>query len=338
VRSPTPGSSVAEARSLWLAQHALLALAVPIALALFAATNPYFLRDWQHALADLEHIARVYREGHTKPVAYREAGLPHLLSACGYLLNQAFATNPWLSVALSGTALLGLARGLWRPRAALVFGLLHAALLVVGMAWPNRAYLTRMYLPAMPVLCLGFGFGAITIAELIGRRARSPWPARCWLALLVALLVVPAAYQSVRCQAMSRDTRERALDVIAELAKQRGQVRVVLSPSVATLGPAWGVAYDLVDHLARPGVVFAGVVPSARAAADSGADYLVIASYREPRHIAPITILPYEDDWPFAPPSYYREIARIEPNPYETRWDILPIWYGRVTVLVLERR
>jgi hypothetical protein len=137
---------------------------------------------------------------------------------------------------------------------------------------------------------------------------------------------------------MSRDTRERALDVIAELAKQRGPLRVALSPTVATPGPAWGVAYDLLPYLARPGVAIAGVVSSARAAVDNGADYLVIASFREPRHIAPLTILPYEDDWPFAPPVEYRQIARIEPNPYETRWDILPIWYGRVTVLVLERR
>lgn len=176
---PLSALSLAEPAGLWragdlraerlgLAHRALLGLTAPLVLLVFLATNPHVRDDWRTALSHIEGITRHYRQGHVKPFAEREPGLAHLASALWYVLADAFHTRPWASLSFSVPGALGVALALRRRRAAVALGLAHALAVVVAMAWPNRAYLTRMYLPALPVLCVGLGLAideALSLAE-----------------------------------------------------------------------------------------------------------------------------------------------------------------------------
>ena len=326
-----------EPRWLELSHRLLLAGAVPIGVAIFAAQNPYLISEWKRSLPDLARIMQVYREGHVKPVTYREADLEHLGSALWFLGAQAFSTNAVASLAVAAVSVVGLGVGLRRAEPIVVLAVLHAALIVLGMALPNRAFLTRMYLPALVALCVGFG---IAIDWGLGLASRWPKarPAVVAGGLAVAL-VVPALYVSARCQALADDTRVRAVDFVANVAQgSKRTLSVAFTPTVARRGPAWGVGHDVERYLVRSGIQRAETVADARAAEQSGADYVIVASYRDDRKISPVTILPWDDDYPFERVPGYVEIARFEPNPYEERFDILPTWYGRVTSLVLERK
>src|SRR5262249_3545033 len=120
-------------RALELGYRALLAAALPIAALLFIRLNPYLFSDFRTSFPELERILRVYREGHVRPITYREAGFPHLASALYFIFAQAFSTHPLAALAISLSALGGLGLAVSRASPALVIGALHALALVVGM-------------------------------------------------------------------------------------------------------------------------------------------------------------------------------------------------------------
>ena len=314
------------AAALALAHRALLAATVPIVFVTFLRLNPHVRDQWRVAFDQFEGIARHYREGHVKPFAEREAGLPHVLAAFGFLATQAFATSLLGSLAWFSAAAGGVALAVRRARLPIVLALVHAIAVVVAMAWPNRAYLTRMYLPALPVLCLGLGLAAAELLALLRGGARTG------VALsLVALLAGPAFAQSIACERGAIDTRVRAIDLVASRARGR-DVTVALSPAVAG-GLALGGHGAIRAWLARPGVRVLPDVTTEAAAAASGADYVVSASYRDLAKI-----WPYEEQWSFRGAPGYTVAAEFGSNPYEERYDLQPTWDGHVSAIVLERR
>lgn len=318
---------VADARVLTAAQRALAAAAAPLVLFLFLRTNPHVRDQWQQAFSQFEGIARHYRQGHVKPFAERDAGLPHLASATYFVLVQSFHTNALAGALYGAAGVLGVGIALRRANLAVLLALGHAASVVFAMAWPNRAYLTRMYLPAMPVLCLGLGLALDEALSLAEKRLGSP---RALAAALVVLLSGTTVVQAIETQRGAVDTRVRAVDVVAAAARAR-PVTVAFSPALMG-GLALGGHGGIRAYLERPGVTIVREVATADAARESGADYLVTASYRDLKRI-----WPYEEQWSFTEVPGYREIARFASSPYEERYDLQPTWDGHVSAIVLER-
>lgn len=314
---------------LGLAHRALLGLAAPLVLAVFLATNPHVRDDWRTALAHIEGIGRHYREGHVKPFAEREPGVAHLASAVWYVLADAFHTRPWASLAFSVPGVVGVALALSRRRVAVGLGLVHALGVVVAMAWPNRAYLTRMYLPALPVLCVGLGASLDAALALAERRSSSRWLAVAPWAVAVLMSATSVA-EALACHRMREDPRVLAVEAVASRARGR-PATVALSHAVA--GPlALGGHRAVRGYLARPGLSFVGDVASADDVRALSPEYVVVASHRELSKI-----WPYEEQWAFRDVPGYREIARFAPSPWEERFDQQPTWDGRVTAIVLAR-
>jgi hypothetical protein len=311
----------------WLsvANRVLLVACVPAVVLVFLRLNPHVRDQWRVAFDQFEGIARHYREGHVKPFAERDAGLPHVLSALGFLATQSFSTSTLGSLAWFVPAVIGVGLAVRRGNVPVMLALVHAAGVVFAMAWPNRAYLTRMYLPAMPVLCLGFGL----IAGSLSARMKAV-PRRVLLAALSLALAGPALAQSIACHRGAVDPRVRAVSEIA--ARSGGRtVTVALSPGVVgrlALGGHPGV----VRWLERPEVTFVRDAPTAEAAAASGADFVISATYRDLAKI-----WPYEEQWSFREVPGYVVVAEFGSNPYEERYDLQPTWDGHVTALVLER-
>lgn len=310
--------------------RATLVAAVPLVFVVFFFFNPHFIDRWSQALANLTaELVDHYRvRGHIPPYHYREAGLPHLGAALHYLAFQSLHTQ-WLASGLMALfAVLGIALAAVRGNLLVVLGAAHAALLVLSIAWPNRAYLARMYLGALPVLCLGFGFAW----DRLGAWARGRGlPVRLAALLATALLLVAPVHEAVMAARLRVDARARALDFIAAQARQRGPVTVAATPTVAGAG-AIGVHPGIRSELSREGVRFLPEVPSAAAAAASGADYLVVAS-----HYVIVRGQPYQELWPFQSVPGYRTVASFPYSRYEHRLEIAPWWDGRVATVVLAR-
>lgn len=316
-----------DAPPVWLAlaNRVLLLACVPVVLLVFLRLNPHVQDQWRLAFEQFEGIARHYRQGHVKPFAEREAGLPHVLSALGFLATQSFSTSVLGSLAWFVPAAIGVGIAVRRGNVPVMLALAHAGGVVLAMAWPNRAYLTRMYLPAMPVLCLGFG---LAVGLLVERLAAVP--RRAALAALTLVLVGPAVGQSIACQLGSVDPRVHAVSAVAARSGGRA-VSVALSPAM-TGGLALGGHAAIRRWLERPEVRFVRDVATAEAAAESGADFIITASYRDLAKI-----WPYEEQWSFREVRGYAIVAEFASNPYEERYDLQPTWDGHVSAVVLER-
>jgi hypothetical protein len=311
--------------------RALLLGAVPIMVWFFLFFNPHVRDHWQRAFSDWEGIARHYRQGHAKPFAEREAGWDHLTSALWYLAAEAFQVTRWVSLAFSIPALIGLVCAVRRASLPVILGAVHAAAVVVTMAWPNRAYLTRMYLPALPVLCIGFGF-AVAVASTALERVAGGRVRMAALAAVAVLMSAPSGWQAIACQRQSVDARIRGLDWVALRSKELGrEVTVAFSPGVAG-GIAVGSHGAIRNYLRRPGVRVLDDVSEGVAARESGADFLLSASFRDLKKT-----WPYQEQWSFREVPGYLPAVEFPSNPYEERYDQQPTWDGHVSALVLER-
>ena len=269
-----------------------------------------------------------YRQGHLPPYHDRTPGLPHLGAALHYLAFQALHTRWLASGLLALVAVWGLVLGSVQRNLLVLLGVVHAALLVVSMAFPNKAYLARVYLPAVPILCLGFGAGWDRLwTWLRARRA----PTRPLLIVAVALLFAEPIHQSILTARLGKDARARALDFIAAQAHPQGPATVALTPSVAGAGTIGGHP-QIGKELVREGVRFLTEVADAATARGSGADYILVASF-----FIVVPHRPYLEQWPFRSVPGYRLVAEFPYNPYEHRLEIAPYWNGRVAALVLAR-
>lgn len=314
-----------------LAYRLLLAASVPLVVAIFLALNPHVRLDWRRAFADFEGIARHYREGHVKPFCEREPGVQHLLAAFAFVLTESTHTSRLIATAVGLIALFGLAQCIRKPLPIALLGTLHAVGIIFSMAWPNRAYLVRQYLPALPILCLGFGAGAVWIWDTLGARAGAR--IRLILPLLALVAVSITTYQSIESQRLSSDARVRAIDHVISLNRDASERSIPIAYGAAVYGGlALGGHGELRPHLDRRPLRIVGEVATAEAAARSSARYVVVASHR---NLA--KIWPYEEQWAFTSVPGFHEIARFEHNPYEHRLDLVPTWDGYVSAIVLER-
>jgi 4-amino-4-deoxy-L-arabinose transferase-like glycosyltransferase len=324
--------------ALALGHRALLLAVVPAVLGVFLALNPHVRDMWRQSFAEFEGIARHYREGHVKPFSEREPGVEHLASAVYFLLFQSFHTSAVASGLVAAVAGVGVAVCLRRGHLAPLLGLVHGAAVIVAMAWPNRAYLTRMYLPPMPALCLCFGLGLVHLGRLSCREGDPGWRRALQLAgraagpLVLAVIALSTLGQSILGQGLSRDARTRALDWLADRAQAEGrELTVAFTPAVSG-GLAIGGHGGLPPYLDRTGLRRVREVATTAAATTSGADYILLASHRDLARI-----WPYEEQWVFTSAPGYTEVARFALNPYEHRLDLIPTWDGRVTAVLLAR-
>jgi hypothetical protein len=324
--------------ALRLGHRALLLAAAPAVLGVFLLLNPHVRDLWRQAFFEFEGIARHYREGHIKPFSEREPGPEHALSALYFLAFQAFHTQAAASGLVAVVATFGVVLCVRRGHLLPLLGLAHGAGVLLAMAWPNRAYLTRMYLPPVPVLCLCFGLGLARLGDLAAASGASAW-SRAWRAagrllapLALGVITLTTAAQSISSQALSGDARSRALDWLAARSRAEGRtLSVAFTPAVRG-ALALGGHGGLSTYLDRPGIRQLPEVPDAAAAAASGADYVLLASHRSIDRI-----WPYEEQWSFTAAPGYAEAARFACNPYEHRLDLVPTWDGRVTAVLLAR-
>lgn len=321
-----------EAWALTLANRALLLAAVPLVLGVFLALNPHVRDHWRQALGDWEGITRHYREGHVKPWGEREPGVEHLLAALSYILTQSLHSQRIAATLLGLLGLAGLAMMLRRANLVALLGCVHALSVVVAMAMPNRAYLARAYLPALPVLCLGFGVAADGLLTWLSRRSPSRVVAMATPWALVALVSMSACVEAVLCARLSSDARMRALDAVAAVARAEGKTLSVVPDAALRGSLALGGHGQLDRYLQRPSVILLAEASDAETARASGADFVLLSSYRDLARS-----FPYEEQWVFSEVPGYAPFARFALNPYEHRLDIVPTWDGRVSAVLLRR-
>ncbi|MFO0659181.1 MAG: hypothetical protein U0165_05040 [Polyangiaceae bacterium] len=314
-----------------LAYRVLLAIAVPLVIGIFVLLNPHVRSEWNRAFADFEGIARHYREGHVKPFCEREPGFEHLFAAFGFVLTQSTHTNRIVATTLGLVALYGLFQLLRRPSPIAWLGVIHAVGVVFSMAWPNRAYLVRQYLTALPILCVGFGAGAIALWDQLGQRGLLK---PRWLLPIAGVAAASVtAFQSVEAQRLSLDSRARAINYIASLHPDAPPRSISVALSTAVMGAyALGGHGELRHQIGKPSLRLVGELSNADAAEHTEARYIVVASHR-----AMSKIWPYEEQWAFKTVPGFHQIAQFEFSPYEHRLDLVPTWDGHVSAIVLER-
>jgi hypothetical protein len=325
--------------ALRIVHAALPALAIPIAFAIYLRFNPHVVDHWRDALHDYEWITNKSHDPGPKPYLYRDAGLPYLSSALGYLFVQSYSPHVALGLIVWGIpAVVGAAQGLRSANTVVVVGLVHAA----GVLAPfvgHTAYFVRYFLPALPWICLVGGLGACWIYDALGRRATPrlrPW-VRVAVPVFVGLAFVPAAYRSAMAQILVRDPRIAALDDVAAVAAgEHAPVTLALSATVAVHENSMASFRDMHKFINRPNVRVVGDARSAAEAQKLGARFLINATYRDWGKVEPFTF-PWEDQWLFEDVPGYRVVRRYGNNPYVERLDFQADWPGRVSAVLLER-
>lgn len=302
--------------------------AVPLAFGLFLVLNPHYLDRWPEALRDLSVRIRQTRDGGFPSFVLREPGLPHLAHALGALFAHTLSRYVPLACALGGVAVTGLVVGARRRHTIVYIAVAHALITVTLLAWPNRAFLLRNHLVAVPALCLGFGLGLSWFLEWLPGRASRALAA----GFVLAIAVVPITRDSVLNQHSAHDPRLRAYDWIAERASGSAPVRVAFTPSVRGKTSLGGSPPS--GAWRHPHVTILGEVRHCAALQRLAPDFLVSASYRSNDER---TYSPYVEQWHVQRCPGYVEVARFGPNPYEHTYWVTETWDGRVTALVLRR-
>jgi hypothetical protein len=326
-RGPAPRSA--------LLYRALLASAFPVVVATFFALNP-MIAHTDHAVdavRDMVERAAQTRNGGFPAFQRHEPGLTHVTAALWALASLGLHRSPPGSVVLFSVGIGGLAYAIRRRSVFVTLAAAHAGVALVFMTWPNRAFLFRNYLVALPAVCIGFGYGADALARALwrgcvqGRRLSRVALSTAALTTFAALVGLPLR-DAIACQALSEDPRERAVHWI--LAHAPADARVAYTPSVVS-EPAMG-RYDGFDtRLPRPKVLLPDL-SSCDGLRRSRPDFVLTASYRDDNNW-----VTYEDLWYFRACEGYREVARFDPNPYEHNFAVTPAWNGRTTAIVLQR-
>ena len=226
----------------------MLVGALPFVVVTFIVLNPMFVdrNHWEDALHDVVTRAIQTHDGGFPELQLREPGLPHLAAALGQLASLSLHRSPPVAVALFAVGVAGLAWRVRRGNRFLAIAAAHAVLAVLFMALPNRAFLLRNYLVALPAVCLGFGFGAQALASrllaLRGTALRRTAGVAATGVTAATLVGLPLR-DALACQAQSVDTRERAMEWI--LSHGEPDALVAYTPSVvgdAAMGSTRGSA------------------------------------------------------------------------------------------------
>lgn len=305
-----------------------LALAVPLmATAVFFWLNPHFIDRWPQAKGDVLSRIQQTRTGGFPKFLLRKPGLPHLASALWALAT--LVLHEWRTFALGLTAcsLFGLGSATLKRERFVLVAVGYAVFAIANMALPNKTFLVRNYLIAVPVIALGFGLGLAQLARL----ARRTWIGRAALAAPLVFLCASSLDKAWKNQLRSVDPRLRAMLLVEELNPSRTPT-VALTPSVVG-GTALGGHREATRAIHRPFVrIYPREVKTAEGAVASGADYVLSASFRDLERLSP-----YEEQWYFRSVPGYRMIAAFGPNPFEHDFDVTASWDGRVSVVLLAK-
>jgi hypothetical protein len=303
-------------KKVWIGTLGVFAVA---AVLVFFALNPHVLIHWKAASDDISVRINQYREGRVPEFVVREAGLDHLFAVVVAMFSQLLHRSSPVSMVAMTTSLVGLAFALRARSRLVVIGLLHAALVVGGLAFGSRAFLLRNYLVVCPLLSIGLGMALSSIQRRITRSLATA-------AFAAVFVIVPAA-EAIRMHQLATDTRERAMNWIATHVNDR-------KPLIVALGTGYGVdstgdRTDLHAAFERPHVILRDVQTSADVK-QSRADFALVIS--QPDYYGRGEV------WPFREVPGYRQVAEFEANPYEHNFDVTPTWMGRFSSLVLERQ
>jgi hypothetical protein len=341
IRAAPPPALDRSARStaaLTFAGRALAIGALPGVVLVCLFFNPHYSTHWLDAGNEIISIMKGYRDGHDKPYYFREHGWPHAKAALFYVIARVPHANPWVSIVVSFVALLGVVVAIARGNVVVMLATFHALGVVYQMAWKNDAFLVRMYLPPVLLLCLGCGAVASEIDRSL-RRLANPWSARGAVVVAAALVVAFAwrpTKDALANRRFSRDARVRALDYLARKVHGAPPAVVAFTPSVASK-TAIGrhEELDIDKLLERPNVIVeTAMVQSCADVERIAAPYVITASYwvrdREGHK-------PFEDLWYLKECPGYRTVEVFPFNEYEQNLELQPHWTGRVSAILLER-
>ncbi len=317
------------------ARRGLLIGAFPIFLACFFFFNPHYIDHWSAALRDLSARIAQVRDGGLPWFMVYKPGIAHLSIALWGLAGHAMSHDVPIACALSLVALFGLAVAIRRRTAVVLIAWAHALITVVAIAWPNKAFLLRNNLIAVPAMCLGLAVGIERLSELLEQRwERARDAAASWHlapAILMATLTAATTRDSLKNHALAVDARLRAMDWIEKQSAEVA-VSVAFAPTV-TGKTALGVNEPSRTAMKRKGMLMKGEVADCAAVAKLRPAYVITASTRgtkEQWH-------PYVDVWPFRSCPGYTEVAAFPDNPYEHSYWSTETWDGRVSAIVLRK-
>lgn len=326
VRPPAPSSYVSA-----VSQRVFLLSAFPVFVGCFLFFNPHYIEHWQHALRDLSVRIAQTKNGGFPAFLLREPGLEHLTATISGLFGHTLSRHAWLSWPLASLAIVG-AFVAWRDRRPVVLvGLFHAVAVVLLIALPNRTFLLRNYLVAVPAICLALALGLDWLTTRIAERVKvAPTSALALPGLVLLAPSLATLHDSIENHRLGRDARERAVLWI-EAQVTEGERRVGVTPSVFGK-TALGAHRRVRSHLERPRLSFTNL-ESCPTLDEKAPDYIVSASYRGDES----TWSPYVEVWHFQSCPGYRQVAQFEANPYEHTYWVTETWDGRVSALVFER-
>ena len=313
-----------------LLSRLLLLAAVPIVVGVFVFFNSHVIDRAGDASRDIVGRMKQTHDGGASAIYLRQPGLPHLASALWAIGLHFMHRTPAVSLAFTAVALGGLAASVRAKRTIVAIALLHAVIVVLSVALPNRVFWIRNYIVVTPCLCLGFGHGLVALIEKA--RGRAIATAAIGLVVAAGLVVAPLGY-AIAGEEAQEDPRTRAIDWIQRHTAADGAAQVAVTPGVFAKDTP-GTYPALRDLEARPNVRIAGSDIDGCPAPD-GPDYIVDASYRDPKNADPGD--PYAPQWLFKECPGYDAVAAFDSNPYEYDDDTQPTWIGRVSLVVLRR-
>jgi 4-amino-4-deoxy-L-arabinose transferase-like glycosyltransferase len=259
-----------------LAHELVLLAAIPLVAVLFVALNPHVVDHAGDASRDILGRMRQTHEGGASPIYLRTPGLPHLMSALwaigGHFLHREMA----VSFAFTAVAIAGLVSAVRRRRLIVGIALVHALLVILSDALPNRVFWIRYYLGATPCLALGFGYGVVALWEAARDRLAGPQRSVALAAIagavVLGLVVSPLGY-ALAANAHDVDPRAAAVAWIARDSGDR-TVRVGVTPDVFGKDGAYAGLRELVMRPA-PRLL---VQELTSCPADPGPEYVLDAS------------------------------------------------------------
>ena len=308
----------------------LLASAAPLFFACFLFFNPHYIDRWSDALRDVTVRIAQTRNGGFPRFLLREPGLDHLGSALWGLFGHTFSRYVPVACLLASVACAGVFVALRARSVVMLVAVLHAGATVLAIAWPNKTFLLRNYLVAVPCLCLAAGFALDRMAAWTRARSASRLAEAAVPVLVLGAAAIATIHDAARAQALAVDARFRALAWI-EARGHQIPVRVALTPSVAG-AKALGGSLPL-SMFARPGIEIAGEVGSCGAVGAQAPDYVIVASNRGGEG----TWSPYRELWDLTACPGYEQRAAFEASPYEHTYWVTETWDGRASAVILGR-